>query len=405
MIDGQDLKEILEKKIEEAPLSLPQGVLSLNVIEAKSLPKKDIFGKSDPYVKFNLSVDQDVHPFRSQTIANNHNPKWNMMVDVPVYDSSTLTDINLHVYDQDKVGKDDPLGQCALPAQLLRTALHSHGQYQDVWKKLENSNENGMAMLHCQVGWSELKESVPSSVATDCQLHKGVLTVFIDSCSNLGTFESPPYAKVKVTLCNVVQMTETIRESSDPVFEHRMSFLVNQPNTDRVLIQVLDDRRTDKPLGSLCLPVSCLLGMTNLSLSNHVFVLEKEAGQHQRHPNLKSPQIILSLALRYIHRPKTHSFPRHHSLNDLAKILPAPKGPNTTTASASLVSVVSTESGENPTESVISPPKLTSTPLLIASSASTVAQGNHQQQHQRSSSFPSRSPALQGCNFKMEQRL
>ena len=360
-------------------------MLSINVIEAKNLPKKDIFGKSDPYVKIDTSVDLLEQNFRSHTIPNNHNPNWKMMVDVPVYDAETLTDVNLQVYDEEKVGKDELLGQCTVARQLLRTALHSKGQYQDVWKPLESleNDKDGIAMLHCQIGWSELKESLPSLTPTlDCQLHQGVLTVFIDSCANLGRFESRPYAKVKVTVCNVVQMTEII-EDRDPVYEHRMSFLVNSPNADRVQVQVIDDRRTDKPLGKLCLPISDLLGMTNLSVSNHVFVLE---AKHQD-KDLKSPHIVLSLAFRYIHRPKSHSFLRHHSLNDLAKILPMSKGHSAASAaSASVVSMVSMESGENPAESVISPPKLTSTPLLIAS-----AQENH---HQRSSSFPSRSPLL-----------
>ena len=41
------------------------------------------------------------------------------------------------VWDKDVLTEDDFLGHCLVPAQLLRTAVHSYGEVQDVWKVLD----------------------------------------------------------------------------------------------------------------------------------------------------------------------------------------------------------------------------------------------------------------------------
>ena len=43
---------------------------------------------------------------------------------------------------------------------------------------------------------------------------------------------------------NVIQFTDTIIGNVDPVFEHRMSFLVNDPRSDTIKIHILVTRMT-----------------------------------------------------------------------------------------------------------------------------------------------------------------
>lgn len=62
-----------------------QGVLRIHVVEAKNLMKKDISvlgkGKSDPYAIVTVGAQQ----FRTQTIDNNVNPKWDYWCEVKTF--------------------------------------------------------------------------------------------------------------------------------------------------------------------------------------------------------------------------------------------------------------------------------------------------------------------------------
>lgn len=58
-----------------------QGVLRINIIEARDLIKQDIGGKSDPYVICTIGTQQ----FRTRTIYNNLNPVWNYWCEVMIH--------------------------------------------------------------------------------------------------------------------------------------------------------------------------------------------------------------------------------------------------------------------------------------------------------------------------------
>lgn len=55
-----------------------QGVLRINVVEARDLIKQDIGGKSDPYCVVSIGTQQ----FRTRTIYNTLNPIWNYVCEV-----------------------------------------------------------------------------------------------------------------------------------------------------------------------------------------------------------------------------------------------------------------------------------------------------------------------------------
>ena len=161
-----------------------------------------------------------------------------MLLDLPVDNPDSIKDMRLEVWDHDLTSKDDFLGDCLISAQLLRTAVYSFGEIQDVWKALSHVES---ASIHVEVGWSELKTKPDPVVYQDC--HLGVVSIFIDSCQNLNGLSKTglklPNAKVRVEVCNVSQTTETVVGATDPVFEHRMNFLVHNPLSDGVRIVVL----------------------------------------------------------------------------------------------------------------------------------------------------------------------
>ena len=64
-----------------------------------------------------------------QVIQNNLHPVWKMLIDLPVDNPESLDDLLMALFDEDNYGKDESLGKCTIPVQILRTAITS-GQTQ-----------------------------------------------------------------------------------------------------------------------------------------------------------------------------------------------------------------------------------------------------------------------------------
>jgi hypothetical protein len=86
------------------------GELTVKVLEAQGLAKKDVIGSSDPYVKLEL----DSQKFQTNVIDNNLNPKWeNQVFKFDIFNlASTL---HATIYDHDAVGTDNFIGKAYLP--------------------------------------------------------------------------------------------------------------------------------------------------------------------------------------------------------------------------------------------------------------------------------------------------
>merc|ERR1711962_583927 len=110
--DSKTSSSIIEQK-EDAALSNQKdessGILQVTVVEATDLVNKDMVGKSDPYVIVKLQ-DQE---FRSPTVKNNLSPKWNFLSSFNVSSDET-EHIQFHVYDDDALRADDPLGSFSI---------------------------------------------------------------------------------------------------------------------------------------------------------------------------------------------------------------------------------------------------------------------------------------------------
>ena len=79
----------------------PVGILHVKVVRAQKLLKKDILGKSDPYVKLNLTGER--LPTKKTTIKKrNLNPEWNEKFKFIVKDPQSQV-LQLQVFDWDKV--------------------------------------------------------------------------------------------------------------------------------------------------------------------------------------------------------------------------------------------------------------------------------------------------------------
>lgn len=79
----------------------PVGVLSVKVIKAMNLKKKDLLGSSDPYVKLRLHDDK-IQSKQTTVKKNNLNPEWNEEFSLVVKDPQSQ-DLVLTLYDWEKV--------------------------------------------------------------------------------------------------------------------------------------------------------------------------------------------------------------------------------------------------------------------------------------------------------------
>jgi hypothetical protein len=115
-----------------------------------------------------------------------------------------------------------------------------------VWKLLEGVKRGS---FHVQVAWADLKtvmQPIGSGDLVDLYPHRGVLAVLVDSCSNLivgGREHRVPSSAVRAELCGISQTTEPVLGTSNPVFSHRMSFLVVDPSSDTLKITVVDEKK------------------------------------------------------------------------------------------------------------------------------------------------------------------
>merc|ERR1719219_975581 len=117
-----------------APVKSPKrsqysGSLTFCVLRAKNLEKKDILGKSDPFVvvKYN-NVE-----YRSPTMNNNQNPEWNFSQTFEI-DGERPGKIELQVFDDD-FGAEDALGSAEFDVRDLVLADQCQ---EPIWINLEN---------------------------------------------------------------------------------------------------------------------------------------------------------------------------------------------------------------------------------------------------------------------------
>jgi len=90
------------------------GLIHLNIVQAKDLIKTDIIGKSDPFAVLTYGDEQ----IKTNTIKNNLNPQWNFEADIP-YNPNYSDTIKVDIYDDDKLGKNKPLGSAVIDIPSL----------------------------------------------------------------------------------------------------------------------------------------------------------------------------------------------------------------------------------------------------------------------------------------------
>lgn len=92
----------------------PTRIVRVRILEGVSLAKKDIFGASDPYVRIQLVMGNDViATANTKTVKKSLNPKWYEDFHFRVIPASHT--LLFEVFDENRLTRDDFLGMVELP--------------------------------------------------------------------------------------------------------------------------------------------------------------------------------------------------------------------------------------------------------------------------------------------------
>ncbi|XP_053661030.1 extended synaptotagmin-2 isoform X2 [Anopheles marshallii] len=271
----------------------PEGVLRIHVVEAKDLMKKDISvlgkGKSDPYAIISVGAQQ----FRTQTIDNTVNPKWDYWCEACV-DVTHQTLIGIKLFDWDRTGDHDPLGR----ATVEISSVTKNGEI-DTWLTLEQAKHG---LVHLRMTWFKLssdKADLKQALGETQHLRvtsmsTALLTVFIDSAKNLpqARQQSQPDPYLVLSVGKKNEQTSVQMRTDAPVWEQGFTFLVGNPDNDTLQLKVID-QKTGNTIGMLTYILSALMEKKNLEIMSQPFQLQKSGPESK---------IVMSLSLRILKR-------------------------------------------------------------------------------------------------------
>ncbi|XP_039138470.1 synaptotagmin-2-like [Dioscorea cayenensis subsp. rotundata] len=229
----------------------PVGILLVNVVRAQKLKKKDLMGKSDPYVKIKLTEDK--LPSKKTTVKrSNLNPEWNEEFKLVVKDPQSQA-LEISVYDWEQVGKHDKMGMNVVPLRdltpdepkILTLELLKNMDPNDV------QNEKSRGQIILEVTYKPFQEGDAPKEGTDDDsgaVEKapegtpsggGLLVVIVHEAQDLeGKHHTNPY--VRVIFRGEERKTRHIKKNRDPRWGDEFQFMCEEPPTnDRIHLEVL----------------------------------------------------------------------------------------------------------------------------------------------------------------------
>ncbi|XP_042884998.1 extended synaptotagmin-1-like isoform X12 [Penaeus japonicus] len=259
----------------------PAGVIRLNVIEAQNLMKKDIgimgTGKSDPYCILRLGAQK----FQTKTINNTVNPKWDFFCEF-LTEVIQSQELDFEVFDlDDGPGQDEFLGRANLDVQ----EIWKNGEV-DMWVPLSEAKSG---RIHIRATWLDLSDSADSlqlqleeiralQVSTKNPLHSAVLMVWVDSAKKLNpSHKQIPDPFVRLYVGNEKGETAVRQRTNDPVFEEGFTFLVRNPRTQELKLEVID-QKTNQIQGKVELDLNVFLKERKLEVIGEDYSLSGASG-------------------------------------------------------------------------------------------------------------------------------
>ncbi|ONK80535.1 uncharacterized protein A4U43_C01F18910 [Asparagus officinalis] len=233
-------------------LQKPVGILLVKVINAHKLKKKDLMGKSDPYVK--LKLTEDKLPSKKTTVKKgNLSPEWNEEFKFVVKDPESQA-LEVNVFDWEQVGKHDKMGMNVVPLRDL-TPDEPRTMTLNLLKNMDpndTQNEKSRGQVVMELTYKPFKEEeIAAGISEDTKddiLEKapegtpsggGLLVVIVHEAQDLeGKHHTNPY--VKILFRGEHKKTKHIKKNRDPRWEDEFQFVCEEPPVnEKMHIEVL----------------------------------------------------------------------------------------------------------------------------------------------------------------------
>ncbi|PON93920.1 Synaptotagmin-like mitochondrial-lipid-binding domain containing protein [Trema orientale] len=227
----------------------PVGILSVKVLRAMNLRKKDLLGASDPYVK--LKLTEDKLPAKKTTVKHkNLNPEWNEEFNMVVKDPQSQA-LEIMVYDWEQVGKHDRMGLNVVPlkelmpdeAKVLTLELLKNMDPNDA------QNEKSRGQIVVELIYKPFKEDeIPDDVEDSSMVQKapegtpaggGLLVIIVHEAEDVeGKYHTNPY--VRLLFRGEEKRTKHVKKNRDPRWDEEFSFTLDEPPAnDKLHVEVL----------------------------------------------------------------------------------------------------------------------------------------------------------------------
>jgi len=122
-------KDLMAKQTVSIDETVRAGTIKLTLHKACDLEDKDLRGKSDPYAVITYE-DQET---RTSTVKDTVDPEWNHEEIINIQEAGD-NQIDIRLYDKDKLGKDEPLGTASIDVRRVSYA----GTISLAWEILTN---------------------------------------------------------------------------------------------------------------------------------------------------------------------------------------------------------------------------------------------------------------------------
>jgi Ca2+-dependent lipid-binding protein len=222
----------------------PVGILSVKVVRATKLKKKDLLGASDPYVK--LKLTEDKLPSKKTTVKHkNLNPEWNEEFNLVVKDPESQA-LELHVFDWEQVGKHDKMGMNVVPLKEL-TPEEPKVCTLDLLKNMDLNdaqNEKSRGQLVVELTYKPFKGDEMPNVSDDSQSVEkapegtpaggGLLVITVHEAQDVeGKHHTNP--QVQLLFRGEERKTKRVKKNRDPRWAEEFQFLLDEPPTKEKL--------------------------------------------------------------------------------------------------------------------------------------------------------------------------
>lgn len=250
----------------------PVGMLHVKVVRATNLKKKDMMGKSDPYVKLKLSGER-LPSKKTKIKMSNLNPEYNEEFTFTVKDPESQV-LEVIVYDWEKVGSHDKIGMNVFPLKEL-TPDETKSTTRELLKNMEPNdpqNEKSRGQITVEMTYKPFKED-ETATADDNAIDKapegtpaggGLLVVRVNEAQDVeGKHHTNPY--VRLLMRGEERKTKPVKKNRDPRWEQEFEFTLEEPPVNEKLhVEVMS-----KGMG-LALHARECLGYVDINLSDVV---------------------------------------------------------------------------------------------------------------------------------------